>query len=168
MGSSIVLAGAGIAAPRNRLNYHRMHPTRFQRLFTDNRPIFFLMALGALALSARVCWILVPTLTPSPWSIGEFVIMLVVAACLGALIGAFPCGYILGPILKWIEHRNGAPFHEGDEVVILSKRFPGRVTRIYAVWAERHEVRVELGEVEREKVTDVFSYTDVCRAPTVD
>jgi hypothetical protein len=138
-------------------------PTPFQRLFTDDRPIFFLMAVGAVAMVIWTIPVLAPTLTISVWSIGKFVVLTLVAECLGAMLGFFPGGLFLGVFLRWIEYRNGAPFHEGDEVVILSKRFPGRITRIYQIWPERHEVRVELGAAECRKVTDVFSYTDVYR-----
>ncbi|MDX1945727.1 MAG: hypothetical protein SFU86_10050 [Pirellulaceae bacterium] len=140
-----------------------MQPTLFQRLFTDNRPLWFLMAVGAAVSVVWVESILVPTVTVSRWSLFWSIVLFPVAACLGAVLGAFPGGMFLGIVLRWIEWRNGAPFHEGDEVVILSKRYPGRVTRIYEVWAERHEVRVELDERAREDVTDVFSFLDVCR-----
>jgi hypothetical protein len=138
-------------------------PTFYQRLFTDGRPMKFIMAVGAVVLCVVTVWILAPTLTLSVWSVARFAGLLVVAACLGAMLGAFPCGMFLGIILNSVEARNGAPFQQGDEVVILSKRFPGRVTRVYEVWPTRHQVRVELGEDERREVTDVFSYTDVCR-----
>lgn len=140
-----------------------MKPTLFQRLFTDNRPVLFLMGIGAAALVVWTGSILFPTLTVSLWSVGQFVILVAMAACLGVMLAAFPGGMLLGFVLRWVECKNGAPFHKGDEVIILSKRFPGRVARVYEVWADRHEVRLELGEDERQKVTDVFSYTDVCR-----
>jgi hypothetical protein len=142
-----------------------MRPTWFQRLFTDDRPFCFLMAVGAAVVLVWVAAILAPTLTLSAWSIGRFLGLMLVAACLGAVLGAFPGSMLLAFVLPWVERTNGAPFREGDEVVILSKRFPGRVSRIYEVWAERHAVRVELGEIERQNVTDVFSFTDVCRRP---
>jgi hypothetical protein len=143
--------------------FDEMQLTPFQRLFTDDRPLFFQMAVGA---TVSVVWtgsILLPTLSVSLWNLAWCIGLFLVAACLGAVIGAFPGGMFLGIVLQWVERRNGAPFREGDEVVILSKRYPGRVTRVYDVWAERHQVRVELDDRSRQEVTDVFSFTDVCR-----
>jgi hypothetical protein len=40
-----------------------------------------------------------------------------------------------------------------------------RTVRIHAVWDERGEVRVELGEDEKRDVTDVFSVVQVWREP---
>jgi hypothetical protein len=140
-----------------------MTPTFFQRLFTDNKPFYFLIAVGAAAMLLWTGWILRPMLFLSVWNVVEFGFVVIVAACLGAVLGAFPGALLLLPLLHWIEFRNGAPFHEGDEVLILSKHYRGRITRIYTVWGERHQVRVELGVQERKSVTDVFSYTDIYR-----
>lgn len=138
-------------------------PTFFQRLFTDNRPLYFVMTCGVLIMLGWAGSILIPVLTLSIWGIVKFIGLMLIAAALGFMLGVFPGGMLIGILLLWIEHRNGAPFAPGDEVIILSKRFPGRVTRIHAVWAERRQVRVELGDDERENVTDVFFYTDICR-----
>jgi hypothetical protein len=144
-----------------------MKPTLFQRLFTDNRPVIFLMAAGATVCVAWTAWVILQAVADSPRNLFECVVLLAVslpvAGCLGALLGAFPGGIFLGIVLRWIERRNGAPFRKGDEVVILSKRHPGRVARVYDVWAARHEVRVELDETARKEVTDVFPFTDICR-----
>ncbi len=142
-----------------------MQPTRSQLLFTDDRPIYFLIAAGATVACVWTGSILLPTLTVSACNLYTAVLLMNVSACLGAMLGVFPGGLLLGVLLRRIEARNGAPFHVGDEVVILSKRFPGRITRVYQVWSERHQVRVELGDADRENVTDVFAYTDVCRPP---
>jgi hypothetical protein len=42
------------------------------------------------------------------------------------------------------------------------------VARIYELWKERGQVRVELGEAERNDVTDVYSETQVCRQRAVE
>jgi|HubBroStandDraft_1064217.scaffolds.fasta_scaffold143352_3 hypothetical protein len=140
-----------------------MRPSTFQRLFTDNRPLYFIAATGALATCIWSCWLLYPLLTMSYWRVVEFVGLLLLATITGAALSLFPGALLISPLIFLIEHRNGAPFREGDEVIILSKRFRSRITRIYEVWSERHQVRVELGEAERKNVTDVFSYRDVCR-----
>lgn len=113
-----------------------MRPTLFQRLFTDNRPLLALIAVGALSMLLWTTLILFPTLNYSLASISGFFILAAIGTCLGAALGVFPGAMLLGLLLCWIERRNGAPFREGDEVVILSRRDPGRVTRIYAIWAE--------------------------------
>ena len=120
-----------------------MQPTPIQRLFTDNRPLYFLMAVGAVAMLSWAASILGPTLSLSIWHITQFIFLMLVAGALGAVLGACPGGMVVLSLLyRWVEHRNGAPFQSGDTVIILSRRFPGRVTRIYEVWPERHDERV--------------------------
>jgi hypothetical protein len=140
-----------------------MRPTLFQRAFTDDRPAFFLMALGAVVAVAWTLAQLVPTLAASRWNLLWCVALVPVAGVLGGVLGLFPGGLLMMPVLRWVERRNGAPFRVGDQVVILSRREPGRVARVYAVWAERRAVRVELDDRARDDVTDVFAYTEVCR-----
>lgn len=143
--------------------FHAMKPTYFQRLFVDNRPLYLLMATGAAVSVAWFAMQLWPLFEKSPWNLLWCVMLLPVAAALGAMLGALSGCFILPPILDFIERRNGKPFHVGDEVVILSKRHRGRVVRIYEVWPERHLVRVELDEPSRKSVTDAFGFTDICR-----
>lgn len=64
--------------------------------------------------------------------------------------------------------RNGAPYRVGDYVRILARRQRGRVARVYDVWAERDQVRVELGQEASERVEDVFSHFGVCRVPAAE
>lgn len=140
-----------------------MQPTLLQRLFTDDRPLYAVAAAGAIGMAAFSARILMPTVALSPWGITRFALLMMVAGCLGLVLGAFFGSMLLTVVYKWVAHRNGAPFRPGDTVVILSRRYPGHVTRIYEVWAERGQVRVVLGEAERRDVTDVFSFADVCR-----
>ena len=58
---------------------------------------------------------------------------------------------------------NGAPFHNGDMVHILVGKHRGKIARVYEIWEERKEVRVDIGEQAKKDVEDVYSYTEVCR-----
>ena len=51
----------------------------------------------------------------------------------------------------------------GDRVQILAGPHRDRVFRVYEVWDERCQVRVDLDEEAKKEFTDVFSYTQVCR-----
>jgi cellulose synthase/poly-beta-1,6-N-acetylglucosamine synthase-like glycosyltransferase len=79
-----------------------------------------------------------------------------------AVLAALPLGAIFGmlvvyPVILVICHfLNGAPFHPGDMVHILKGQHRGRVVRVYDVWGEQGQVRVELGAQEKTDVKDVF------------
>jgi phosphate/sulfate permease len=93
-----------------------------------------------------------------------FVSVIVLAPVLGCFVSFLFILFILGPIYYARGRLNGAPFHEGDHVQILVGPHRGRVVRVYAIWAERNQVRVELGEQTKKGASDVFSYFQVCRA----
>lgn len=57
--------------------------------------------------------------------------------------------------------RNGAPFREGDVVRILRGPHKQKVVPIYDVWIERDQVRVNLGEKEKNEMSDVFSLLSI-------
>jgi hypothetical protein len=86
-----------------------------------------------------------------------------------AVLAAIPLGLLLGAIILWpplfhiASWVNGAPFRSGDSVYILVGLQRGRLTRVYDVWTERGQVRVELDEKSKNDVTDVFSWNEVCR-----
>ncbi len=48
-------------------------------------------------------------------------------------------------------------------VYLLVGRYRGRIWCIYEMWPSRNQVRVEIDEEAARTVTDVFSYTEVCR-----
>jgi hypothetical protein len=70
---------------------------------------------------------------------------------------------ILGPVYSLGERLAGAPFRVGDRVRILVGPHRDRVVDVYAVWAERHEVRVRLDAEAEQNYDDVLSNTMVCR-----
>lgn len=92
-----------------------------------------------------------------------FIVSIVIAPVLFFIL-SLPCGFIvLVPLFRLGAKLNGAPFHAGDRVRILVGAHRDRIVQIYEVWEERGQVRVELDEQSRQKVKDVFSFTQVCR-----
>ena len=144
-----------------------MKPSREQFFFANNWPFRIWVSLASaisLVLAVRVCEPSVAAL--HDWG---YVLRLVVACALALIVGfiaSLPTAWIfLGPLCYQQAQFNGAPFRVGDHVQILVGIHSGRVVRIYELWESRCEVRVELGESERNDVTDVFSETQICRIP---
>ena len=84
-------------------------------------------------------------------------------AVTGVLFGYISAMVVLGPLYEVRARVNGAPFRVGDEVQILIGEHRGTVAKVYEVWAERRQVRAELGELARKDVRDVFGETSVMR-----
>lgn len=86
------------------------------------------------------------------------------------LLPALPLGWIAGalimwPILQTVGSRvNGAPWCEGDLVYVLVGKNRGHSGRIYEIWSERGQIRVDLSEQAKTDVTDVYFFNEVCRA----
>jgi hypothetical protein len=86
-----------------------------------------------------------------------------------AVVAAYALGAILsilfvGPLVCRLIYRLvGAPFHEGDQVVILCGKRKGKITEVYEVWESRGEVRLRLSDDESESVTDVYLYYEVLK-----
>lgn len=142
-----------------------MRPTIAQRVFADLWPTRIVVAGGTAGTVAWCAWTLAAVLEPTAWSIAWFSLMVVLSGVLG-LLGSFLAAVLfLPPLYHARALLNGAPYAVGERVRILCGAHRGRVARVSEVWAERHEVRVELGAKEREAVEDVFSYVEVCREP---
>jgi hypothetical protein len=128
-----------------------MRPLRVQYVLAHAYKIA--MGSGALLLAVVVA---VASGGFSVWS----VVATIVALPLGSILGAL----FFGPFIFAIASKlNGSPFHEGDVVRILTGPHRDRVTRIYEMWRERNQARVDLGEAAQKDVTDVFGYTEICR-----
>lgn len=54
----------------------------------------------------------------------------------------------------------------GERVTILVGPHRGQVAPIYAIWAERGQVRVDLGVEKQITVKDVYAYFQICRPNT--
>ncbi|HQY88284.1 MAG TPA: hypothetical protein PK402_06475 [Tepidisphaeraceae bacterium] len=126
------------------------------------------MILGGIVGSTWAGVIVFKFVTFSFTSVALSLLAITAGGFLGVVVAFWPGGWILSVPLRVIEWQNGAPFQVGEEVVVLSKRFPGRIARIYEIWEERHEVRLELGEDEKLDFSDVLSYTDICRPPAAE
>ena len=48
-------------------------------------------------------------------------------------------------------------------VLILAGSHRGRLVRVYEVWSERGQVRVDLDEQAKRDFQDIFSFLEVCR-----
>ncbi|QIF03527.1 KOW motif domain-containing protein [Roseimicrobium sp. ORNL1] len=92
--------------------------------------------------------------------IGMILLTAVPTAGIGYFFGAIYIWMILGHVAARIQ---GAPFSKGDEVMVLSGKHKGRVTRIYQVWEPRGQIRLELGEEAKKAVTDVVCIVTVTR-----
>jgi hypothetical protein len=93
--------------------------------------------------------------------------VLVLAFLAGWVIAFLASWPIVGPLYYSQGLKNGAPYQNGDSVLILVGAHRHRVVTVYDVWSERDQVRVQLGEREHEDVTDVYSFIEVCRAQDV-
>jgi hypothetical protein len=134
-----------------------------QWFIADNWPARLWM--GVVTVPALVCW----SAHPLPWVLSHwlnaalFAGLLVLAWAVGWFAALIPAWFLLGPLYYGQGLDNGAPYQVGDYIRVLSRRYRGRVVRVYELWAERQQVRVELGEAARERVEDMFSYFEVCR-----
>lgn len=115
--------------------------------------------LGAMALLLQVLRdadALIPDTGTILWTILAAVPM----AGMGWIFGmAFIWG-ILGRLAARVQ---GWPFRVGDEVCILSGKHIHTVARVYEIWEERGQVRLDLGEEAKNAVDDVFCAVAVCR-----
>ena len=126
----------------------------------------FLLFVGApVCLAYVVAGLLANVYQPLSdiWNLVRLAFFVIVALLLGFLLalvaGSCLAGIfwpLLRPFFKARDIKNGAPFHVGDRVRILAGRHKDRVVRVYSDWRD-DSVRVELGEKEKEKFTDIFS-----------
>jgi hypothetical protein len=141
-----------------------MRPTLLQRFFAYAGPFWLAASIGA----AVVAWWVFPFTQTSLTGFVFSVLLIAVGAALGFFLAVFPGCFLLGPLMLWAAQRNGAPFSIGDDVLILRGKHRGQVLRVYEVWRERGQVRVELGETDRVGFTDAFWNLEVCRRPAVE
>lgn len=81
------------------------------------------------------------------------ILLYIPSGLVGFVLGAFPGWMIVSNIVRYVQ---GAPFHVGDTVCVLSGKYKGTITTIYEVWESRGQVRVNLGADAKEKISDVF------------
>ena len=156
-----------------------MKPTRAQYFFAGSRllkvllqVLFFLLFVGApVCFAYVVAGLLAHVYQPLSdiWNLVRLAFFVIVALLLGVLLvlvaGSCLAGIfwpILRPFFEARDVKNGAPFRVGDRVRILAGRHKDRVVRVYSDW-RYDSVRVELGEKEKEKFTDIFSSLQLLR-----
>ena len=98
------------------------------------------------------------------WSfLPSILLMLVSLAALGWLLGAIFAWPVVARLVSYI---NGAPFCVAEQVTLLVGPHRGQVAPIYTIWAERRQVRVDLGVEKQITVKDVYAYFQICRPNT--
>jgi hypothetical protein len=119
-------------------------------------------ALGGVALLIQILRdadALIPDTATILWSIVAAVPM----AAMGWVFGMAFIWKILGRLAA---RAQGWPFQIGDEDRILSGKRINTITRIYEIWDERGQVRLDLGEEAKNAAEDVFWAVAVCRTKT--
>ena len=123
----------------------------------------FSMCLGAagavvlLLLALHDEGILVANLGVWVW----IILASIPAGLIGLILGTI---FIWGVFLARVAARiQGWPFKAGDEVVILTGKHKNTQAKIYEIWGERGQVRVDLGDNLKQAVKDVFCAVEVCR-----
>jgi hypothetical protein len=138
-----------------------MQPPRLQYVLAHTFGIVTgTSALLVAALFTKLLW----SQLVSPGTITWLVFVQLIALMLGWVLGLLVLA-MFGPlVLRFILRIKGGPFQSGEWVYILSGSHRDRIVRIYQLWDERGQVRVDLGEQAKQDFTDVFSCLAICRA----
>lgn len=136
-------------------------PTKIHYFFAQNWPlkiwrsvcILAAMTIAACDLFITGFWLNIYTFL---FSIGLILLAGLVGFCVSLIFS-----FIITPIYYLGAKLNGAPFHENDEVQILVGPHKSEVAKIYEIWPDRRQVRLDLGENEKKTVNDVFAYTEI-------
>ena len=138
-----------------------MKPSRTQIFFAKNMPL----KIWRLSCILAGIVILLYNLPMKGFELdAKAVIFFIGLALVAGIVGFFISlifSFVLLPIYSLGARLNGAPFHENEDVYIMVGTHKGESAKIYEIWEERWQVRVYLGEKEKELFTDVFSYTEV-------
>ncbi len=119
-------------------------------------------ALGSVALLLAMLYdsgALILDATTIVWSI----VAAVPIAAMGWVFGMCFIWMIVG---RFAARFQGWPYEIGEEVCILAGKHINRIARIYGIWDERGQVRVDLGDDAKNTVEDVFCAVAVCRMKT--
>ncbi len=144
-------------------------PTILQIFFAKVEPVLLCLILCGLTS----VWIFVKSFTYpelqclfSSFLFGlSFVLVALLVGVTGFSLGIF-LAVLTEPLNAMLSKINGAPFQDDDIVRIITGPHKDKRGRVYAVWDERRQVRVWLGEKENKDVTDVFSYLNVYKLPS--
>ena len=142
-----------------------MKPTPAQYIFASKWPLrLWLVTVSAISIFAAVNFCQ-PTLESfHDW---QFAILfagsLIVAPVCGCYVSLIFLWFIFGPVFFVRNRLNGAPFHVGDQVMILAGPNRNRVAQVYRVIEDQAKVFVDLGKQRGKDDREVFSFTQVCR-----
>jgi hypothetical protein len=128
-----------------------VRPSLLQRCFARDS----VWTIGFLGLAVGVDLVL--AIQAPDWR--QMLAVVFVGAIIGFMVSWFVFK-ILRRIRVWI---NSGPFHNGDLVQVIAGPHAGETTAVYEEWPSRNQVRVDLGESERQDVKDVFSYVQLLR-----
>jgi hypothetical protein len=138
-------------------------PSRLRYFIAEGRLIHVYL-LGPLILGV---WIPIAACRPSTamfhdWSFLLLFLFVLVLAPVFLVFVALPYAwFVLWPLYFLASRWNGAPFHPGDRVRILSRPYRDHIVEVLEVINDRHKVRVLLDEKKGTK--EIFSFTEVCR-----
>lgn len=146
-----------------------MNPTPLQRVFASKwliRIWFSATSMATMVVCLATAGFRFGHVTD--WrQVGWYFLIGIISAALGLMLGVFPGVFLLGPLFHARGLSNGAPFHEGDTVQIITGPHRGTVTRVYSEW-QGDSVRVELGVAAQDTYEDVFSPTEILRITTIE
>lgn len=138
-------------------------PARLRYLIAEGRHIqaYFIVPI------AFGLWVAYAACRPSDAMLQDwthlllFLFVLVLTPVLFLLVAMIYAWFVLWPINYLASRWNGAPFHPGDRVRILSHPHRDRIALVLEIIKDRNEVRVLLDEQKGTK--ELFSFTEVCR-----
>ena len=64
--------------------------------------------------------------------------------------------FMMIPVIRFVERRNGGPFKVGDSVRILIGPHKDKICKVYSTW-QHNEVRVKLDSAAEKDFSDIFS-----------
>jgi hypothetical protein len=130
--------------------------------YTRHRFVIWWVAVAGVPIGYLGMWLDVAPLMWTGIVLATPLFLVVLPFCVFLVVMYFTCP-LWHPFYRLAIKWHGAPFRKGDMVRILRGRHKGKVVRVYQVWDERNEVRVELGEKEKGDFTDVFGFLSVRR-----
>jgi len=139
-----------------------MQPTSTHYFYAENWPARIWLAVTTVSAGVGAVWLCEPTTVAlSDWAFVLLLpVVLAIALATGYFMGILFGTVVIGPLYYHRAVENGAPFKEGDRVMILVGPHRNRVTRVYSLW-QHDSVRVELGDKEMPDFSDVFGPTQL-------
>ena len=132
------------------------------------RPMHISWVIGTLAIWVPMTYSFVSA-GATQFVVQDWTIPLLLLVCyaatagLGFFIGAFFVSWFVEPFCC---RRNGAPHDAGESVIVLSGRYSGQTSTIYAITTGQGGQllpMVDLGQEAREKFLDIFDQYQLLR-----